>query len=99
MGIDEFLCALQSLGVKQDDISGVPLKIKYSSVAPYNNHQRHSTLTNYEDEEEDDNDKEVRPPSHNHRVNKDKKTSSSSLPKKGYVYKQFGRKPNILYVY
>ena len=38
MGIDEFLRALRSLGVKKDDISGESLKIKYSSVAPYSNH-------------------------------------------------------------
>ena len=101
MGIDEFLRAVRSLGVKKDEISGEPLKIKYSSVVPYITHQRHSTPTKYEDEEEDDNEEEIRPPSHKHRVNKDKKTSSSSLPHggKGYVHKQPGRKPNILYVY
>ena len=102
MGIDKFLCALQSLGVKKDVISGEPLKIKYSNVAPNSTHQRHSTPTKYEDEEkDDDNEKEVRPPSHKHRVNKDKKASSSSLPQKGkgYVHKPPGRKPNILYVY
>ena len=101
VGIDEFLRALRSLGVKKDDISGELLKIKYSSVVPYSTHQRHSTLTKYEDEEEDDNEEEVRPPSHKHRVNKDKKTSSSSLSQKGTgcVHKPPGRKPNILYVY
>ena len=101
VGIDEYLCALRSLGVKKDDISGEPLKIKYSNVAPYSTHERHSTLTKYKDEEEDDNDEEVRPPSNKHRVHKDKKTSSSSLPQggKGYVHKQPGRKPNILYIY
>ena len=101
VGIDEFLRALQSLGVKKDDISGVPLKIMYISVAPYSTHQRHSTPTKYEDEEEDDNEEEVRPPSHKHRVNKDKITSSSSLPQgvKGYVHKPPGRKPNIHHVY
>ena len=83
VGIDEFLRALRSLGVKKDDISGDPLKIKYSNVAPYSTHQRHSTITRYEDEEEDDDDEDVRPPSHKHQVNKDKKTSSSSLPQKG----------------
>ena len=73
----------------------------YSSVAPYSTHQRHSTPTKYEDEEENDNEEEVRPPSHKHRVNKDKKTSYSSLLQKakGYVHKPQGRKPNILYVY
>ena len=101
VGIDEFLRALQSLGVMKDDISGEPLKIKYSNVAPYRTHQRHSTPTRYEDEEEDDDDEDVRPPSHKHRVNKDKKTSSSSLPPGGkdYVHKPPGHKPNILYVY
>ena len=101
VGIDEFLHALQSLGVKKDDISAEPLKLKCSSVAPYSTHQRHSTLTKYEYKEEDDNEEEVRPPSHKHRVNKVKKTSSSSLPQEGkdYVHKPFGRKPNILYIY
>ena len=101
VGIDEFLRALRSLGVKKDDISGEPVKIKYSNVSPSSTHQRHSTPTRYEDEEEDDDDEDVRPPSHKHWVNKDKKTSSSSLPQegKGYVYKPPGRKPNILYVY
>ena len=102
VGIDEFLRALQSLAIKKDEISGEPLKIKYSNVAPYSSHQRHSTLTKYEDVEEDDDDNEdLRQPSHKHRVNKDKKTSSSSMPQKGkgYVHKPPGRKPNILYVY
>ena len=98
VGIDEFFGALRNLGVKKDDISGEPLKIKYSSVAPYSTHQRHSTLNKYEDEEVDDNEEEVHPPSHKHRVNKDKKTSFSSLPQggKGYVHKPPGHKPNIL---
>ena len=101
VGIDEFLRALRSLGVKKDDISGEPLKIKYSNVAPYSTHQRHPTPTRYKDEEEDDDDEDVRPPSHKHRVNKDSKTSFSRLPQKikGYVHKPPGRKPNILYVY
>ena len=100
VGIDEFLRALRSLGVKKDDISGEPLKLKYNNVAPYNTHQRHSTITKYEIEEEDD-EEEVRPPSHKHRIHKAKKTSSHSLPQegKGYVHKPPGRKPNILYVY
>ena len=57
--------------------------------------------TKYEDEEKDDDEDDVRPPIHKHRVSKDKKTSSSSLPQntKGYVHKQHGRKTNILYVY
>ena len=101
VGIDEFLRALRNLGVKKDDISGEPLKIKYSNVEPYSTHQRHSTPTRYEDEEEYDDKEDIRPPSHRHRVNQDKKTSSSSLPQngKGYVHKPPGRKPNNLYVY
>ena len=101
VGFVEFLRALQSLGVKKDAISGKPLKIKYSNVAPYSTHQRHSTPTRYEDKEEDDDKEDGRPPSHKHQVNKDKNTSLSSLPKKGkgYVYKPPRRKPNILYVY
>ena len=101
VGIDEFLRALRSLGVKNDDKSGEPLKIKYSNVAPYCTLQRHSKPTKYEDEEEDEDGNDVRPPSHKHRVNKDKNTSSSSLPQKGkgYVHKPPGLKPNIHYVY
>ena len=70
-------------------------------MAPYSTQQRQSTPNMYEDEEEDDNEEEVRPPSDKHRVNKDKKTSSSSLAQrgKGYVHKPPERKPNILYVY
>ena len=45
MGINEFLCALRSLGVKKDNLSGEPLKINYSNVAPYSTHLRHSTPT------------------------------------------------------
>ena len=90
--IDEFFRALRSLGVKKDDISCESYKIKYSIVAPYSTHQRHSTPTKYEDEGEDD-EEEIQPPSHKHRVHKDKKTSSSSLPQKvkGYVHKPPGR--------
>ena len=83
VGIDEFLRAFRSLGVKTNDISGEPLKIKYSNEAPCSTHQRHSTPTRYEDEEEDDDDDNVRPPCHKHRVNKDKTSSSSSLPQIG----------------
>ena len=101
VGIDEFFRSLRSLGFKKDNIRGEPLKIKYSNVAPYSAHQRYSTPTNYEDEEEDNDEEEVQPPSHKHRVQNDKKTSSSSLPQtgKGYIHKPPGRKPNILYVY
>ena len=76
VGIDEFLHAIRSRGFKKDKISGEPLKIMYSNVAPCCTHQRHSTPTNYKDEEDDDNEKEVRSPSHTHRVHKDKKASS-----------------------
>ena len=48
VGIDEFLRALRSLGVKKDKISGEPLKIKYKNVAPYGAVQRHSTPVDYE---------------------------------------------------
>ena len=68
VGIDEFLNAIRSLGVKKDDISNEPLKIKYSSVAPYSTQQRYSTQTKYKDEKEDDNKEEVWPPSHMHRL-------------------------------
>ena len=54
VGINEFLRALRSFGVKKDDISGEPLKIKYRNMAPYSTHQRHSKPIKYEDEEEDD---------------------------------------------
>ena len=83
LGIDEFLRALRSLGVKKNYISGESLKIKYSNVAPYSTDQRHSTPTKYKDKEEDVDEKEVRPPSYKHQVHKDKKTSSSSLPQEG----------------
>ena len=73
VGIDEFLRALRCLGVKKDDISSEPLKIKYSNVPLYSTHQSHSTPTKYEDEEKDDDEEEVQPPSHKHRVQKDKK--------------------------
>ena len=101
VGIDEFLRALRSLGVKKDNISGESLKTKYNNVAPYSTNKRHSTPTKYEDEDEDDDEDEVRPPTYEHRVHKDKKTSSSSLPQggKGYFHIPPGRKPNILYVY
>ena len=64
VGIDEFFRALQSLGVKKDDINVEPLKIKYSNVALNSTHQRHSTPAKYKNEEEDDNKEKVRPPSH-----------------------------------
>ena len=54
VSIDEFSCALQSFGVKKDDIRGKPLIIKYSNMAPSSTKLRHSTLTEYEDEEKDD---------------------------------------------
>ena len=51
VGIDEFLRALRSLGVKKDEISGEPLKIKYKNMAPYGAVQRHSTPVEYETED------------------------------------------------
>ena len=101
VGIDKFFRPLQSLGVKKDYISGEPLNIRYSNVAPYSTHQRHSTLTKYENEEKNDDEEEVRPRTHKHQVHKDKKTSSSSLPQrgKGYIHKPPVRKFNIHYVY
>ena len=67
VGIDDFLRALQSWGVKKDEISGEPLKFKYKNVAPYGGVQRHSTSVEYEhgnvDEEEDIEKEEVRRPS------------------------------------
>ena len=85
MGIDEFFRPLRSLGVKKDDISGKPLKIKYSSVAPYSTHQRHSNKTMYEDEEEEDNEEEIRPPSHKHRVNMTRKHHLQACHREGKV--------------
>ena len=73
VGNDEVLPALRSIGVKKDGISGEPLKIKYSNVAPYSTHQRHSTLTKYQDEEKDDEEKSVCPLSHKHLVHTDTK--------------------------
>ena len=69
VGIEEFLRVLRSLGVKNDDISGKLVKIKYCNVALYSTHQRHSTQTKYENEEEDDDEEDVPPPSHKYRVN------------------------------
>ena len=101
VGIDEFLSALRSLGVKIDDISGEPLKIKYSNVAPYNTHKRHSTRTKYEDEDKDDDEEEVRQPSHKHRIHKDNKNIilKFGTRRKGLCPQATRAKPNILYVY
>ena len=38
VGIDKFYRALRSLGVKKDNISEEPFKIKYSNVAQYSTH-------------------------------------------------------------
>ena len=38
VGINEFFRPLRSLGVKKDSLSGEPLNIKYSNVAPYYTH-------------------------------------------------------------
>ena len=92
-----FLSALRSLGVKKDEISGEPLKIKYKHVAPYGAVQRNSTPAEYEhekvDEEEDIEKEEVCPPS--------QKAKKRSLLQegKGFIHKPPGRKPNIFYVY
>ena len=51
VSINKFFRALRSLGVKKDEISGEPLKIKYSNLAPYSTHLRHSTPIKYKDEE------------------------------------------------
>ena len=48
VSIDDFLRALRSLGVKKDEISGEPLKIKYKIMAPYGAVQRYSTPVEYE---------------------------------------------------
>ena len=42
VGIDEFLRALQSLGIKKDDLSGETLKYKYTKDAPYKVHHHSS---------------------------------------------------------
>ena len=80
MVIDDFLRALRSLGVKKDEISGEPLKIKYKNVVPYGSVQRHSTPVEYEhkkvDEGEDIEKEKVRPPSPKQPSQKAKKRSS-----------------------
>lgn len=35
VGIDQFLRALRSLGIKKDELSGEKLKLKYTKDAPY----------------------------------------------------------------
>ena len=42
MGIDEFLSALRSLGIKNNDLSNETLKYKFTKDAPYKLHH-HST--------------------------------------------------------
>ena len=102
VGIDDCLRALRSLGVRKDEISGDPLKIKYKNVAPYSAVQRYSTPVKYEhdklDEEEDLEKEEVSLPSPKQSSQKAKKRSSLQEGK-GFIHKPFGRKPNILYVY
>ena len=85
VGIDKFLREFQSLGFKNNDKSGEPLKIKYCNVTLNSKHKRNSTPIKYENEKNDD--KDVHRPSHKHRVNKEKITSFLSLPQKwkGYV--------------
>ena len=96
VGIDEFLRALRSLGVKKDEISGEPLKIKYKNVAPYGAVQRHSTPVEYE--AEDIEKEKVRPPSPKQPSQKAKKRSSLQ-DGKGFIHQPPWRKFNILYVY
>ena len=92
VGIDEFLCALQSLGVKKDEISGEPQKIKYKNVAPYGAvHEKVDEAENIEKEE-------VRPPDPKQPSQTAKKWSSLQKGK-GFIHKPFGCKPKILYVY
>ena len=60
VNFDEFLQALRGLcDNKNNGISGDPLKIKYSNVAPYSTHKRHFTPPKYEDEKKDDDKEEV----------------------------------------
>ena len=59
VGINKFFRALRSLGVKKDDISGEPLKIKDSNVAPKSTYKRHSAPTKYANEKENDVEEEV----------------------------------------
>ena len=42
VGIDDFLCALRSLGITTDNLSGETLKYKYTKDAP-NKSYHHST--------------------------------------------------------
>ena len=84
VGIDEFLRALRSLGDKKDDISGEPLKIKYSSVALFGAHTLQSTPAKYEhekkkEEEEGDDKEKVVPPSPKRCVHNAKKKHHSKL--------------------
>ena len=101
MGNDDFLRALRSLGVKKDEISGDPLKIKYINVAPYGAVQRHSTFVKYAhgqvNEEEDTEKEEVRPPSPKQPSHKAKKRSFLQDGQE-FIHKPPGRKPNILFV-
>ena len=106
VGIDDFLRALWSLGIKKDDISGETLKNKFRNVASYVAHQRHSSFAKYEPEnmeEKGDYVEELVQHSFKQRVQKPKKISSLQVGK-GYIHKPTwrkppGRKPNILYVY
>ena len=106
VGIDDFLHSLRSLGIKRDDVSGETLKNKFSNVAPYVAHQRHSTPAKYEPDnqvEEGDDMAQLVEQIPKQRDHKPKKRSSLQVGK-GYIQKltqskQPGRKPNILYVY
>ena len=102
VGIDKFLRALRSLGVKKDEISGTPLKLKYKNVAPYGAVQRHSTRVEYDhdkvDEAEGIEKEEVCPQSPKQPSQIAKKRSSLQEGKV-FIHKPPGHKPNILYVY
>ena len=98
VGIDYFLRALRSLGVKKDEISGEPLRIKYKNVTPYSAVQRHSTPVKYEheklDKEEDIEKEKVCLPSPEQPSKNAKKRSSLQIGK-WIIHKPPGRKPNI----
>ena len=106
VGIDDFLRALRSLGIKKDDISGEPLKNKLSNVAPYVAHQRHLTSAKHEPDNLEvagDNIEELVQQNPKQRVHKPTKRSSLQVGK-GYIHKPIlrkppGRKANILYAY
>ena len=80
VGIDDFLRALRSLGLKRDEISGKQLNIKYKNVTPYGAVQPRSTPVEYKHEnvveEKDIEKEEVWPPNFKQLSQKVKKRSS-----------------------